>query len=44
MEEGFRSDGSYYLLPIYPRRYGMTVFQGVGEEAARQKLNENKDG
>jgi len=44
MEEGFRSDGSYYLLPAYPRRYGMTVFHGVGEEAARQKLCENKDG
>ncbi len=44
MEEGFRSDGSYYLLPAYPRRYGMNVFQGVGEEAARQKLNEKKDG
>lgn len=43
MEEGFRSDGSYYLRPAYPRRYGMNVFRGVGEEAARQKLNENKD-
>lgn len=35
MEEGFRSDGTYYLLPT--GRYGLNVFRGIGEEAARQK-------
>ena len=43
LEEGFRSDGSYYLRPAYPCHYGMNVFRGVGEEAASQKLCENKD-
>lgn len=36
MEEGFRSDGSYYLRPTH--RYGRNVYRGIGEEAARRKL------
>lgn len=38
MEEGFYSSGGYYLTRTY--RYGMNVFRGIGEEAARQKLRE----
>ena len=43
MNEGIRADGSYYLRPAYPCRYGLNVFHGVGEETARQKRNEKKD-
>lgn len=38
MEEGFYSSGRYYLTRTY--RYGMNVFRGIGEEAARQKLHD----
>lgn len=38
MEEGFYSSGRYYLTRTY--RYGMNVFRGIGEEAARQKLRD----
>lgn len=38
MKEGFYSSGRYYLIPTY--RYGMNVFRGIGEEAARQKLRD----
>ena len=40
-EEEIRSDGKYYIWPTY--RYGMNVFRGMGEEAARQKLSDGKD-
>lgn len=34
--QGVRSDGSYYMRPTH--RYGFNLFQGVGEQATRQKL------
>ena len=41
MEEGFYDDGKYYLHPTY--RYGMNVFRGMGEKAARQMRHEKKE-
>lgn len=40
MEECFFVDDSYYLH--FTGRFGMNVFRGVGEEAARRQLREYK--
>lgn len=40
MEEGFLSDGKYYLCPT--GRYLMNAFRGIGKKAALQKRREER--
>ncbi len=40
MEEGFRSNGGYYLCPT--GRYMMNAFRGIGKKAAMEERRKSK--